>query len=131
MAVEEIQKPGYQACAHVNDRGCSIYNDRPSSCRDFSCLWLQDPGKVFRNMERPDRIGIMFDVTLEDGKIGQALVAREVRKGAFHEPDAVDLLAKLSKRVLIITVEQYARGLIGPAHLVEQAKRKMLRVVED
>jgi hypothetical protein len=132
MGVDELAKDAYTACKHA--RGCcSIYNDRPQSCREFSCMWLQDPEKIFRNMERPDSLGVMFDVTTEDGVIGAALVAREVRPGAFNETSAKDTLERLAKRVLVILVERNdtPRRLIGPEDLVKVAKRSMLRVVKE
>jgi len=135
MGVEELDKPAFKPCRHEVVQGCSIYNDRPQSCRNFVCVWLLDPGKIFRNMERPDRLGVMFDVTLDKGVIHdigtQALVAREVRPGAFKEPAAQKVLERLAKRVLIVMVEEKARGLIGPEHLVKLAKRGALRLLEE
>ncbi len=134
MGVEELSKPSFKSCTHVVTQGCGIYSDRPQSCRNFVCVWLLDSGKIFRNMERPDHLGVMFDVTLDKGVLHemgtQALVAREVRPGAFKEPAAQKLLERLGKRVLIVTVEDHARGLIGPENLVKLAKRGALRVLE-
>lgn len=42
MKVNELDKPVGQWCKHcVTTNGCQIYPDRPQSCRDFQCLWLQ------------------------------------------------------------------------------------------
>lgn len=39
--IDYFDKPANEWCAHcVDGKGCSIYNDRPSVCRDFLCLWM-------------------------------------------------------------------------------------------
>lgn len=140
MGVKSIEKSEHTPCVKLTvvngspgdtRKCCSIYSTRPDDCRDFSCLWLQDDGRVLRNMERPDQVGLMFDVTQEDAKIGKALVARAVRKGAFQEPAAKKLIDRLAKRVLIILVDGDKRGLAGPDHLVEKAKRIAFREVRS
>lgn len=138
MGVKSIEKPAYTRCeklvalgsASARASGCSIYTTRPDDCRDFSCLWLQDDGRVLRNMERPDHVGLMFDVTQKDAKIGQALIARAVRPGAFNEPAAKKLIERLAKRSLIILIDgSRFRQLAGPAHLIEEA-RKHIKIQE-
>jgi hypothetical protein len=43
VAVQELNKPAGQWCSHFS-RGhrCTIYDDRPLSCRAFGCHWLLD-----------------------------------------------------------------------------------------
>jgi hypothetical protein len=42
-AIEEFAKPPGVWCRHaVSGKGCNIYADRPRSCREFYCLWMQD-----------------------------------------------------------------------------------------
>ena len=55
--VPELQKPVKVTCSNC-DKGCSIYESRPKSCRDFACAWLQ--GDLKEDM-RPDKIGVMFE----------------------------------------------------------------------
>jgi hypothetical protein len=41
--IEEFDKPPGVWCRHaIAGRGCAIYADRPSPCRSFYCLWMQD-----------------------------------------------------------------------------------------
>lgn len=42
MGVTELNKPENEWCAFVRRKpsGCSIYDERPQSCRDFKCYWL-------------------------------------------------------------------------------------------
>ncbi|MCO5157926.1 MAG: YkgJ family cysteine cluster protein [Aquamicrobium sp.] len=40
------RKPVNQWCRHCKPgNGCTIYEDRPRSCREFECLWLQSQTK--------------------------------------------------------------------------------------
>lgn len=129
MGVKSINKPERKPCPNLCASGCSIYADRPEDCRDFACVWLVDDGRVFRNMERPDRVGILFDATQEGSKLGQALIARPVRPGAFSELAAKKMIDKLAKRTLIVIIDGEKRKLIGPDHLVEKVQK--LREVRE
>ena len=41
--IDLFDKPANEWCRHcVEGKGCSIYADRPSVCRDFLCLWMTD-----------------------------------------------------------------------------------------
>jgi hypothetical protein len=41
LLIEELQKPMGVWCPHaISSRGCSIYERRPTACREFECLWL-------------------------------------------------------------------------------------------
>ena len=45
MGIVELDKPRSRWCDHaMPGRGCAIYDQRPHSCRVFSCLWLLDEG---------------------------------------------------------------------------------------
>jgi hypothetical protein len=44
LIVSELEKPKGQWCRHVDmSKGCTIYSERPQSCRTFRCVWLMDP----------------------------------------------------------------------------------------
>jgi hypothetical protein len=52
-------KPG-TPCHFVGDRGCTIYEERPSEpCRRFFCAWAWLPSP-FPDSFRPDRIGVII-----------------------------------------------------------------------
>ena len=41
--IDLFEKPANVWCRHcIAGKGCSIYADRPSVCRDFLCLWMTD-----------------------------------------------------------------------------------------
>ena len=58
-AIPELQKPLGVWCQHVaRGKGCSIYGDRPASCRSFYCLWMQD--RALGPEWKPDRAKFML-----------------------------------------------------------------------
>jgi hypothetical protein len=63
LGVTELHKPVNVECEHVCEGGCSIYDTRPRTCRDWSCDWKNGliPGEDLR----PDKLGIIFDLRLE------------------------------------------------------------------
>lgn len=70
-------------CPHQTGSGCGNYANRPDACRQWSCQWIQDnlfkkQSRLFRDDERPDRVGVMFDILAD-----HRLVAHELRPGAF------------------------------------------------
>jgi hypothetical protein len=48
LVIEELAKPPDTWCPHCKPGrgGCSIYADRPPSCRLFRCGWLDSKGRV-------------------------------------------------------------------------------------
>jgi hypothetical protein len=57
LPTKEIEKPANVRCPHQCSKGCSIYANRPASCRLWSCQWLlgEELG------ERPDRSRLVVD----------------------------------------------------------------------
>jgi len=44
LGIPELDKPKDHWCPNfAAGAGCSIYTDRPPSCRNFACRWLTDP----------------------------------------------------------------------------------------
>lgn len=131
MGVEEINKPVYTPCSQLGASKCGIYAQRPRSCAEFSCLWLAEKGEMLLDTERPDQVGVMFDVSRPDTELGLALLARETRKGAFEEPVAKAMLQRLAKKGLIVLEhskkDALTYGCLGPEHLVKQVRSRVLK----
>jgi hypothetical protein len=134
MGIPEINKPAGERCPKMLDDGtCSVYDTRPEACRAWECLWLR-ADDIIRNMDRPDRSGVILDVTdppKDDDAIPQALTAREVRPDAFKEIAATRLLAKFQRRGLVILVRGTSRQLTGPDALVKQVAARVKRRVAE
>lgn len=70
VPVPQVQKAAHERCrflaavapfeAAPRAGNCTIYADRPSSCRAWSCLWLVDMD--LPDEARPDRCGVVFDM---------------------------------------------------------------------
>ena len=114
---------------------CTIYENRPTACREWSCMWLQarlDMG------DRPDVLGLIFD---ERTRVPSALVQdfgehtyaiHEVWEGASLSPLAADMIAQLA-RVFVVMIfhKDGRRGVQGPgirAEVHPAEKKKHLPV---
>lgn len=80
MAVTEIDKPRGVWCGDCDKGvGCRVYADRPPSCAEFDCVWLQSQSqpsmKKMAPELRPDRCHVVLTSTAEDGPYAAGLVA--------------------------------------------------------
>ena len=82
--VAELGKPTQAACRHLCQLGCDIYQTRPTSCRDYACLWRQ--GWIDGDeRSRPDKLGVLIDYEPFAKIPGSVLlVVWEVVAGAAH-----------------------------------------------
>lgn len=53
----EDWKEACEECKY-EDKGCSIYEDRPQVCKDYECAWLGQPNG--HKPLRPDKCGAIF-----------------------------------------------------------------------
>jgi hypothetical protein len=61
LPIAEIEKPRDVRCKHVRfGKGCSIYANRPFSCRHWQCSWLLEP-ELLPGKLRPDHSRVIFD----------------------------------------------------------------------
>jgi len=59
LSIVEIVKPGGKWCPHAKGKGCDIYEDRPPSCKQFRCAWLDG---LTPEEFRPDKVHAVFVV---------------------------------------------------------------------
>ena len=109
VGVQELSKPHWTRCQHQCATGCAIYEERPRSCRGYSCLWaagLLDGDE----RRRPDRLGIIFDLrtaenTASDSvRPGDSVVLQvwEVWPGALDQPTAAGLVDRIAEKCLVV-----------------------------
>lgn len=68
MAVHELEKGVGRWCSHIKrGAGCGIYEERPQSCRAFSCEWLLNPGVP--EDWRPDKTKFLIAVEQQGTRI--------------------------------------------------------------
>ena len=56
LSVPEINKDAGVKCDKLCNKGCSIYKDRPDSCKHIKCAYLLSP---WREEWRPDKSGLL------------------------------------------------------------------------
>lgn len=88
VGVTEIEKPSDTPCPNICRKGCSIYKDRPESCRAFQCLWTQGLGS---HKHRPDKSGVVGWVE-DETNFGTAIILSESRKNAFDRHEGRELV---------------------------------------
>lgn len=128
--VEQIQKPAWQHCLHECQQGCAIYQSRPSSCRNFECIWLQ--GR-FEEGDRPDQTGIVLTpgktLTHNGQEICKVIVAHEVQPGAARQGRADQLLHWILRRNIsvIIVEDQTNRSFLPCNEMAKEAFNAIMR----
>ena len=105
MGVEELGKTIGCRCEHATDHGCGIYGNHPDSCKTWQCLWRQ--GELWGEDNRPDKLGLMFDTSDENGF--PQFNCTELRPNAFDEARVSYLLKKSKFRHAPIAVFRYGQ----------------------
>lgn len=60
LPIPEIEKPHSVLCKNcTKTKGCNIYNKRPTSCKNFDCVYLQSDDMDVSL--RPNECGVMFE----------------------------------------------------------------------
>lgn len=121
--VEELQKPAKVACKNLGNIGCAIYSARPSSCRNYQCVWSQG---FFGVNQRPDLLGLVVSFSEDENILQQKtgirlLVIRQVWDGAADTDEAKAFVRDIAKKYLVALVDGSRRTLVGPSDLLEIA----------
>ena len=69
MEVKELRKPEGVRCLYLTDQGCSIYENRPESCRVYECGFRMYP---LDKKLRPDKSG--FQILFSKTKLGETIL---------------------------------------------------------
>jgi hypothetical protein len=126
LTVREIDKAQDVWCGHCNvGVGCRIYAERPPSCRDFECLWLQAPPDMLDASLRPDRSKVVFT----KAATGE-LVARcdPSRPDAWTRPKIMETLREFARRnghSLVFVGERI--WVVTPSQIREVSKANLVR----
>ncbi|HLH96482.1 MAG TPA: hypothetical protein VKW08_15305 [Xanthobacteraceae bacterium] len=105
VAVPELYKGADTPCPQCNvGVGCTIYPQRPQSCRDFGCGWLS---AAYMGPElRPDRCHVVFMQPDRDTILACCDVATPE---AWRAPPVLAMLHLLAKnfadRIVLVRVE--------------------------
>ena len=127
-AVPELKKPINTVCPFC-DKGCTIYQYRPQSCRDFNCGWIR--GDMPKWM-KPDKAHVMIEYFPDDMPIVVAYPEaghERTWRNAKNEKALKDAYVK--KGISVISPDGFA--LLAEGHTkefaIEQLKKaqKLLR----
>lgn len=86
VPVKEIGLKPFTRCPKLRDwtsaagPGCSIYANRPYSCRAWSCLWLKSA--QLPDEMRPDKSGIVVDEIIELISVTEKATGKETERTA-------------------------------------------------
>lgn len=103
VGIKELDKPNWTRCPHQYAGGCDIYDERPPTCRGYSCLWQAGwlpPDKQLR----PDHLGIILDLRNASGaetvRAGDEVTVQvwEVWPGALEDALVRRLLDGLARQ---------------------------------
>lgn len=94
--VLSLVKPAGTPCVYLCEVGCSIHADRPSDCKSYKCLWLK--GHLDKD-QRPDKVGYILDIDLEQTTGKHFFAAVPAWPGAFQEEKVVYRLKRLAKHL--------------------------------
>lgn len=131
LGVDAVFKAPGTPCPHLCERGCGIYASRPEECAVYRCLW--HIGVIGETRDRPDRLGVVFDVPadMEEQPLWRGirfLVAREARPGAASSKRARAIIGTMAK-VAVVLVEPFGRQverMHGPESLMAEVRRRAL-----
>ena len=110
LEVAEINNNQWVSCKHQCDKGCDIYKNRPSSCEEYNCYWIEGN---FEESDRPDKVGLIIDAgtqIFKDTWGDNAINVREIRPGSINMEKASKLLNRLKDENYTIFLKLYGGG---------------------
>lgn len=105
LGVHELPKLDFAHCKHEKSSkkgGCAIYGTRPTSCREFRCLWLAGS---FDRKDRPDRIGIVFGTAHMQGT--EVVMAWVRKPGADKVGRGQELINMLARQGIPVCISRW------------------------
>lgn len=103
MGVPERKKAPAKWCEDcAQGQGCTIYDTRPPSCRNFQCFWLMDEN--FPDEFRPDRIGAL--ASFNDTPDSVVLHVDAARPKAVRSREVKALIAALQNAYAKVFIVQ-------------------------
>ena len=134
-AVPEAKKSSFEFCENLRGKiivtteqqgGCSIYDERPKSCRAYECVWLQGWAD---DSCRPDRLGAVVDV--QETLLGEVFVVKVVDALTLLSPDLSATVNHLAEDcvVWVQTPSPRTRMIVCPDHERERIQDTVERVI--
>jgi len=99
-----LTKPENSKCTFC-DKGCTIYEERPESCVNFNCVYI-DEG--YNESLRPDRSGVIFDRITT--KIYYGLVS-ERRINTWDTIQMGEYIKSLNAKGISVVIAAFSTGI--------------------
>lgn len=118
----KLTKPEGVLCVHC-DNGCSIYDDRPESCRNFDCMY-----NLAADMDislRPDKLNVIFEGITT--KIQLALVHHN-HIDDWKTDTLMDHIAKLNADGISVVISSFRTGMIDIFTTEAHDRNKVLEI---
>ena len=116
MAIQELDKPAWTACAHLGPQGgCAIWGDHPGSCKSFTCLWRRSDELLPPSMFPAD---CGFMLAIDQTKTWPTVVkvcAEADRPHAWDQRQFREIFARLSAawNCPVVVIEDGVRGAVA------------------
>jgi hypothetical protein len=123
--VPELAKPIGKTCEFC-DRGCTVYEARPKSCRDFECAWLKGD---MPNWMKPNKAHVMIE-SFPDSSIVIALP--ETGHEQSWKTKKVEEALKnqyQDKGISVIASDRLA--LLAKGHTIESVRENIMKVAKN
>ena len=130
LGVPELEKKHQTPCVYekTDSCGCSIYDDRPATCKGFYCAWRLGLGTYD---DRPDKIGVVFAYQLGTKFAKRLLVVDEVRPKACLEARPYAMIATEALRQLVLVRSGATRKLVGPNSELDRVQPLVGQAMKD
>lgn len=120
-------------CSHCTKGvGCSIYEQRPNSCRKYRCLWLR--GGFGDDQKRPDQFGIVVDNWPISGQPLQLIIFWECEENRFYERDVQSIIRAIIVTGCYVVIGRPMDGLqhaFFPVSMNENERRDFIQATVD
>lgn len=104
LCVPEIKKMPSKWCPHCHiGKGCRVYETRPTSCREFECLWLLSQRQAGAEMPmalRPDHCKFVIAPITNENYI--TVQVDPGYRDAWKHPVALAILECMARRFRIV-----------------------------
>jgi len=114
--LDELEKPSFTSCKNQGQGECTDYENRPTPCRDYNCMWRLGYGA---KDDRPDKTGLMLTARMH-ANLGPWVSAHVVDEKARKSRSAQSALVNLCQTAVVIEFLPDSMVMVGgPANRVK------------
>lgn len=100
IRVDALEKPAFTNCKHQCESGCGDYENRPTNCRSFDCLWL---GGFGSDEMKPNKLGAVF-AGRKHPQLGYWASAQLLDKEVLNKEPFQRAVAMLAEHSVVIEI---------------------------